>query len=687
MLRDLAVVLAIATAVAVLFSRLRLSVVAAFLVAGAILGPTGAGLVSEPRMVEALAEIGIVLLLFTVGLEISPAGLGRMRREVVWAGGAQVSATILFTMAVLLLWGSPAPEAIFVGFVVSLSSTAIVLKVLTDRMEVDTQQGRISVGILLFQDMAVIAMMLLLPFLRDWETARSSGVLMALAKAGLGVAALLLLARFLIPRLLREVVRLNSREILALTVLMIVLGTALLAHRWGLSLGLGAFLAGVVISESDYVHEIAAQIFPFRDVFTGVFFISVGMLLHLPFLGRNLHLILPIAVAVALLKAVSAGTAIRALGNSWRISVISAIGLVQIGEFSFLLMSEGFRAGLIGGIQYQFLLAVAILTMVATPSLIGGAPWMARRWERWVAPAEFSAQNDDAGAARETGLANHVIIAGFGMNGRNLARVLRATRVPYVVVDLNDAQVRKGRAEGEPMFYGDVNLPEILDRLGAARARILVLAISDPMATRRAVGVARRINPHLFLLVRTRYVADIDDLLALGANAVIPEEFETSVEIFSRVLREYHVPDHVIRQQEELVRSGAYRILRERALVRPDDALAGFEEFLRRKVIEIFYVSASSEWVGTPAGDLPVGNDSGIVLLALLRGDRAILQPQPSEILEVGDKLVLFGGHGPLAAALTTLSAGAARGGTQSGGAAGRERGGSGPVGDAGPRI
>jgi CPA2 family monovalent cation:H+ antiporter-2 len=655
-LRDLAVVLAIATVVALIFGWLRLSVVAAFLVAGAILGPTGAGLVSETGVVNSLAEIGIVLLLFTVGLEISLSELGKMRREVLWAGGSQVSATVLFTMLVLVLWGLPVPEGLFIGFVVSLSSTAIVLKVLADRMEIDTAHGKVAVGILIFQDLAVIAMMLLLPSLRQWETAKPVEVGLTLAKAAGGVAVLLVLARFIIPRLLKEVIRLNNREILALTVMMVVMGTAFLAHRGGLSLGLGAFLAGLVISESDYVHEIAAQVMPFRDIFTGVFFISVGMLLDLSFLARNLLLILPMAAAVVLLKTCATGAAIRALEHPWRLVVIVSVSLLQIGEFSFLLMSEGYRIGLIGTVQYQFLLAIAILTMVATPFAMAAGPEIAGRWERWVTghPALL-----DIGGERElrkTGMENHVIIAGFGMNGRNLARVLRATRLPYVVVDLNDAQVREGRASGEPMFYGDVNRPEILDRLGIGRARILVLAISDPMATRRAVAIARRSNPDLFILVRTRYVTDLDDLIALGANAVIPEEFETSVEIFSRVLSEYHVPDHVIAQQEQVIRSGTYRILRERGPVRSGEGLDAFEEFLRRKVIEIFYVAPSSGWEGKRVGEIPAGNDTGIILLAILRGDRAITSPDAGEFLEAGDKLVLFGAHAPLAGALSALS-------------------------------
>jgi monovalent cation:H+ antiporter-2, CPA2 family len=656
-LRDLSIVLAIATAVALLFGRLHLSVVAAFLVAGAILGPTGAGLVAESGMVDALAEIGVALLLFTVGLEISLANLGKMRRQILQGGGLQLSATVLLTVAVLSLARFPLAEAIFIGFVLSLSSTAIVLKVYADRMEIDSSHGRISTGILLFQDMAVIPMMLLIPSFRQWETAHYSTVAFTLAKAGVGVAVILLASRFMIPLLLKEVIRLNSREILAMTVMCLILGTAWIARWWGLSLAMGAFLAGMVISESVYVHEIAAQIFPFRDVFNGVFFISVGMLLDLPFLVRHLPTILLVSVLVVVLKAICGGAAIRTLDYPWRVSVIGAIGLAQIGEFSFLLLSEGFRDGLVGTETYQYLLATAILTMVTTPFLMRAAPWAARVFVRLLVrvPEPEDPAEESAGAAQ---VENHVIIAGYGMNGKNLARVLRSTHVPYVVVDLNDALVREGRVAGEPIFYGDVNNPEILERVGVGRARMLVLAISDPMATRRAVAVARRANPRLVILVRTRYVADVDDLIALGANAVIPEEFETSVEIFSRVLREYHVPDHVVSQQEELIRSGTYRMLRERVPSKDDRMLSEFEAFLRQKVIEVFFVSPDSPWAGRTLGDLPVGDGAGIVLLAVLRGDRAIVSPSPEEKIDAGDKLVLFGGHGPLATTLEELSQG-----------------------------
>jgi CPA2 family monovalent cation:H+ antiporter-2 len=440
---------------------------------------------------------------------------------------------------------------------------------------------------------------------------------------------------------------------------MVVLGTAFLASRWGLPLGMGTFLAGMVISESDYVHEIAAQILPFRDVFNGVSYVSVGMLLNLPFLAGNLPVVLLMVAGVVLMKAVSAGAAVRVLGYPWRATVITAVGLAQIGEFSFLLLSQGARESLVTFAGYQYLLAITILTMMATPFLMRAAPWAARSFVRHVVrggePGEEAPGTESPRAGR---VENHVIISGYGMNGKNLARVLRSTHVPYVVVDLNDAMVREGREAGEPIFFGDVNNPEILDRVGVGRARMLVLAISDPMATRRAVAVARRASPGLVILVRTRYVADVDDLIALGANAVIPEEFETSVEIFSRVLREYHVPDHIVSQQEELIRSGTYRILRERVPSRDEGLLSEFETFLRQKVIEVFFVSPDSPWAGRPLGDLPVGNGAGIILLAVLRQDRAIAQPSPEEKIEAGDKLVFFGGHGPLAATLEELTRG-----------------------------
>ncbi len=663
-MRDLSVVLAIATVVAMIFVKMRLSPVAAFLVAGMILGPTGARLVSEPDVVSAMAEIGVALFLFTVAIETPPSSLGRFRRQVLWAGSIQVAMTLVIAAAATVLAGFSVPIAIFTGFILSVSSTSIVLKVYADRGEADSTQGRLSAGILLLQDIAVVPMMLLTPILREWGSANPAAIALTMGKAALAVGGVLLLARVVIPLLMREVIRLNSREVLGLTILLVCLGTAWLAHRFGLSLAMGAFLAGLAVSESEYVHAIAAQVLPFSDVFIGVSYIAVGMLINLQFLGDHLPMVAGMAAGVGLLKFLTVSAAIRWVGYSWRVTCITAIGLVQVGEFGFLLIADGFRTGLIGTEPYQFLLSVTVLMMIATPFLIHGAPGVVRVFGMLPGVGRGGGETpEEAPDQRAPVRENHVIIAGYGVNGKNLARVLKSTRVPYVIVDANEWKVGAARAAGEPIVFGDVHSPQMLERVGAARARVLVVAISDPMATRRVVGIARAANPGLFILVRTRYLADLDDLLALGADAVIPEEFETSVEIFSRVLSEYQVPDHVIRQQEQLIRSGAYRILRERAAPTGGEVLAEFEAFLARKVIELFFVSEASGWKGREVRDLPAGGDTGIVLLAILRDDRAIVQPNPSMNLEEGDKIVLFGGHAPLAAALEALS-GCGRGST-----------------------
>jgi CPA2 family monovalent cation:H+ antiporter-2 len=652
---DLATVLAFATATAFVFSKLKLSVVSAFLAAGAFLGPGGAGLVTDRAMVDSLAEVGVVLLLFTVGLEFSFTSLGRMGKQILLSGAAQIGFCVLFTIAASLAAGVPLEEAIFLGFFVSLSSTAIVLKLYTDRSEIDTTHGRTAFGILLFQDLAVIPMMLLIPSLARWDAADPAQVLLTLAKAGGAVAAVLVSARFLIPRVMREIVRLDNREVFLLSILFVCLGTAYLSHILGLSLGMGAFLAGMVIADSEYVHEITAQVVPFRDVFSGVFFVSIGMLLDARFLAGHLPLVLSATAAVVAVKVATTGLAVRLRGHSVRASVMVGLGLAQVGEFSFLLLSQGAAAGLLATGHQQLALGVAILSMVATPFLVQAAPSAGRAVEKlfFVASREDEEEGGGPSGGRPK---NHVIVAGYGVNGKNLVRVLRSVRLPYVVVELNDLLVEEARKAGETIVRGPVDRPETLRRAGVEEARMVVLAISDPIGTRRAVAQARHLNGTVGILVRTKYVADVDDLLSLGANAVIPEEFETSVEIFSRVLAEYHVPDHVIRQQEQLVRSGTYRILRERSAPRSEEVLAEFEEFLRRKVIEIFYVAPGCPWERRTVADVPAGGESGVVLLAILREERALVQPPATERLAAGDKLVLFGGHAALAEALSGLS-------------------------------
>ncbi|MGH7535890.1 MAG: NAD-binding protein, partial [Gemmatimonadales bacterium] len=345
----------------------------------------------------------------------------------------------------------------------------------------------------------------------------------------------------------------------------ILLGTltALGTAAAGASLALGAFLAGLVISESDYAHQALAELLPFRDIFISLFFVAVGMLVQLDFLLRHPLLTLGGVAVIMSGKTLSAAAGPALMGYSGRVALLSGIGVSQIGEFSFVLAREGRVMGLLPEGLYQTFLAVAVITMLVTPFLLQGGPALLDRLERLVPLDRLLPGFRPKGiTAVQEPLTDHVIIAGYGLNGRNLAAALRSIDAPYLIVELNSQSVRNARARGEPAFYGDATREEILRSLGLERAKMLVVAISDPAATRRMVRVARSLSPTIHIIARTRYVVEISELERLGANVVIPEEFETSIEIFSRVLAQYQVARNDIEHLIDEIRASHYQALR-----------------------------------------------------------------------------------------------------------------------------
>ncbi len=556
-LRELIILLAVSLPITFLFHKIRLPALVGFLITGVLIGPHGQAFITETRVVKRLAEIGVVLLLFTVGLEFSLADILRSGRSFFIGGGLQISLTVVAVASIAFLFGYPVPQGVFFGFLAALSSTAVVLKMYTDRAELDTAHGRLATGILLFQDMAVVPFMLLLPLL-----AQTSGgpdiaagpVLLSLGKAVIGLLAVFFAARMAVPFLLHQVIRLRNREIFFLLVVLLCLGTAWITNALGLSLALGAFLAGLIISESEYSHRIVADILPFRDYFASIFFISIGMLLQVGYFAEHWLFLIGLTTALAMTKtALMAGAALL-LRYPLRSAILAGLALAQVGEFSFLLAQQGQLAGLIGGEAFQAFINTSILTLLATPFIIQAAPWFADRMGLLL-PA--------SPAQPETcSLKGHTIIAGYGLNGRNLARTLKATAIPYTVLEVNVDTIRSAREEGEPIIYGDITREDVLERAGASCARIIVFAISDFAATRAAIRIVRSLNPHIFILVRTRYAAEVDELLSFGADQVITEEFETSIEIFSRVLHQYRVPGNIIANQIRLVRFEGYKMLR-----------------------------------------------------------------------------------------------------------------------------
>ena len=641
-LKDLAIIFAVSLLVILLFHRIKLPALPGFIVAGVLLGPNALGLVSDAHQVESLAEVGVILLLFTIGIEFSLSRLREMGRQVVTGGGAQVGLTVTLgaglAMALHVNWR----VSLLLGCLVALSSTAIVLKGLTDKGEIDAPHGRLATGVLIFQDLCVVPMMLILPFLAGRSGGGAGALLLALGKAVLVVIGVLVLARTVVPRALAEILKTRSRELFLIAVILIGTLTALGTAAAGASLALGAFLAGLVISESDYGHQAMAELLPFRDVFISLFFVAVGMLVQVEFLRDHPALALAGVVGVMGGKALLAAGGPLLLGYSGRVALLAGLAVSQIGEFSFVLAREGRGTGLLSENLYQTFLAVAVLTMLVTPFLLQGGPALLDRLERLV-PLDrlLPGLRPGAIAAADQPLTDHVIVAGYGLNGRNLAAALRSIQAPYLIVELNAQTVHQARARGEPAFYGDATREEILRALGAERARMLVVAISDPAATRRMVRVGRSLNAGIHIIARTRYVTEIPELSRLGADVVIPEEFETSIEIFARVLAHYSVPRPDIQRLVEQIRSSHYEALR------GGDGVGGLSlgavAGIPQMAVERLRLAPDSPLVGQTLAATSLRTQTGALVLAVGRGGDEIATPGPQFRLAADDVLVVVG--------------------------------------------
>ena len=641
-LRQLIIVLAATISIVFVFQKLRLPTIVGFLLAGVIIGPNGLQLITSLSQVETLAEIGVVLLLFSIGLEFSFETIVSVQRRVIWAGLLQVGLTILLVLALTRFFGLSIEIGIFYGFLLSLSSTAIVLRIYNDRREINSIQGRLASGVLLFQDLCIVPMMLLLPVLGQSGKGSLVSIVWAVAKALFALVLIVWAARRFLPRLLHQVALLRNREIFILFVVLICLGTAWLASESGLSLALGALIAGLVISESELSHQIIADVLPLRDCFSGIFFISIGMLLNLDLLTRDfltplMNLLLIVGIKSLLIFAV-----FWWLYGSIRLAVLLGLSLAQVGEFSFILAKAGINYKLLTPANEQLFLAGSILSMIATPFLIQSVHGLAVGLEAMLGASPESTSAGET-AASENVAQDHVVVVGYGLNGQNLARVLKEVGISYRVLEMDPDLVRCAKAAGEPIFFGDGTRPEILQQAGIRQARVVVIAISDPAATARVVSQARRLRPDVYIIVRTRYVAEIDHLYRLGANQVIPEEFETSVEIFARVLEEYHVPRNVISLQVDLIRKEHYSTLR--GLRLQGKQLDELNQFLVGTTTDIFSIVGASPVVGKSLEEVDLRSRCGATVIAVVRAGKSYHNLGADFALAAGDMLVLLGDH------------------------------------------
>lgn len=640
-LKSLIIILGVSAVALFVLNKFRIPSVAGFLIAGVLIGPHGLELIKDIRLVEIFAEIGVVLLLFTIGLEFSLKKLLALRKTIFIGGLLQVLITFLIVFALSNAGGKDVNTSLILAFLIPLSSTAIVMKLLFERAEIDSPHGRIGLGLLIFQDFCVVIFMLMIPLLAGGDKGVKE-ITLVLIKSAAIIAAVIISARWLVPRALHQIVHTKMRELFIISIIFICLGAAYLTFKLGLSLALGAFIAGIIISESEYSYQAVSDILPFKESFNGLFFISVGMLMNISFFISNITAVLLAVLVIILLKTFTSTIAVSIMGSNLRVSLHTGLILSQIGEFSFVLAVAALKAGLITEGTYQYFLSTAIITMLLTPIFLYISPQVSI----WVTSRKLLARLQETKASTEMSKAgdkknDHVIIIGFGINGRNLALVLKDLEVPYVVLEMNSRTVSKWRGEGEPIFYGDGTSQEILQKLGIKRAKAVVVSISDPSAARKIVMTARKANPGVYLAVKTGYLAEVQDLLSIGADEVIPAEFETSIQLFSRVLQFYHMPGALIEKYARKFRKDHYRLF-----VKGETPKRLFHDTIAVMPdvdYESHIVEKDSPSVGSSIKELDIQQKTGAHVIAVKRGGETIKGLLADLIFQEGDIVFLIG--------------------------------------------
>ena len=554
-LGELVLIGALAVAIILVFQRLKIPPVIGLIFTGILLGPSGIAAVYDQKLISTLAELGVILLLFTIGLEFSLDDLKKLKKIVLVGGIVQILVTGL-AISFLSYWfmlvidrGITLSAAAFLGFTFSVSSTAICLKILTDREELALPHGRIALGINLLNPETA----------STFEILAKKICIIVLFATGIFIS-----FRLLMPKMVRLIASLHAREVLVIGALVICFGAAYLTSLVGLSLALGSFVAGMIIASTDESHQISVTIDPFREAFSSIFFISVGLLLDIKMI--NLPFFVTIALLVLMVKGLIVAGVSLSLGNSLRVSMMAGMALAQIGEFSFVLAETGLKNNLINHEVFQAMLAISVVTMIVTPAMIAVAP----RFADQVVPAlgfiPLVSRDSSALPVRPPDSTIicageiHAAIIGFGLNGQNVAAVLHATNISYTVLEIDRDMVKSMRNKGEPIYYGDCTDKKALLRAGIDHARAVVLGISDATAIGKSITMIREINKKAFIIVRARTLDDVASLYKAGADVVVTEKFETSIQIFSLLLNHFTVDPELILEQQEIIRRECEKI-------------------------------------------------------------------------------------------------------------------------------
>lgn len=650
-LEAIVLILGFSVIAAWLFRKVRIPSVIGFLIAGLAIGPSGWALVQEDQ-VFSLAQLGLVLLLFTIGLELSPEPLMRSGLRIILVAWVQVFDTLSLVFIALHLFFSFGLLAnLLIGLAVASSSTAITLKLLSDRGETSSTTGVIVAGMQLLQDVTIIIIMLAVSMMQASGGTDRTALQFALQLGALLLTiGVVLLARRVLPRMLDEISQHGGQELLTLFAVLMACGGAWVVTLLGWSPALGACIAGLLLADADHRHQLVAEITPFRDVFNALFFVTLGMMVDLNSALNNLPILLLLIAGTMLMKTIVAGAGVLCAGWPIRIAVQVGIIMSMLSEFSYVLALQAHTAGLIEAHVLNFIVSYAVGTMMAGALLFPIARPIADAFAGTFKGFEVDLP---AMAAVGESLKHHVIIVGYGTTGANLARMLTATHVPHIVVEMNKSNVAAARRAGVPVIVGDAARMSILTHAGIEGARALVVAINDKHATGHVVAQAAARRPQLYILARSDFVNDVDRLRHLGAKLVVPQDYETSIEIGAHVLRQFGIPDNIVEAQIAAVRVSGYAMLRGKATDRA--ATAELISVLERTATQTFYIGKDSAACGKTIAETDLRARTGCMIIAVVRSQKPTTNPPPDFVLSASDVLVLVGAHQQIEAAKRIL--------------------------------
>jgi CPA2 family monovalent cation:H+ antiporter-2 len=641
--------LVVACVVLFVLSRLRLPPVIGYLLSGILLGPHVLGSLSgSDATISSLAEIGVLLLMFTLGLEFDTRYFLRIRRVALGGGLLQILLTLLAAVLAGLALGWPPRSSILLGCVVALSSTAVVLKSLMRQGSLDTVPGRLTVAILILQDLSIVPMMILLPIGGGTPKEISINVLLAVTRAALLLVLTFILSRYIMPRFLHLIASGRSQELFLLVTLSICLGMAWLSHLLGVSYALGAFLAGLILGGTEYAHQMAANVVPFRDVFSGIFFVAMGMLLDPQYVMSAWAPVLLFVGIILIGKTLITAAAVAGFGFTTSVSLRVGFNLAQVGEFSFLIALMGLRENLISEELYKLAIAASVISMIVAPLLIQASPRLsaaaARVLGRTLPGLERMTQTRHSAIPHpeeQPALSNHVVIFGYGTVGRALGEILIANRVPFKALEIDPTTVRDYLRRGHPVLYGDASSEELMRRAGIDRARFLAVTLPDPVMDRSVIMTARQMNPNLFILARGRRDVPDEAFYLDGADEVIHETFEAGIEFIARILRRLNFPKQEVERQVGRARGRRYEIFRRKDFT--PMPLADVRRTLDTLRVEFLEIAADSPLVGRSLRDAGIREATGALVLAVVRDGETVHSPEASFVLQALDTILVTG--------------------------------------------